>query len=170
MRISDWSSDVCSSDLQLTDEMVVYCHRDVDITTSLFRRLIATLDKIEFSEQSIWIQHRLTAILHTQHNNGFYFDGRRALQFYTELREKENDLAEEIRRAFPAERVLVASRPMRKKDGTVTAIYTKDVERYHIELEGDGTYRAFEDVEFNLGSPKQRVKKIQHLGDRKSVV
>src|SRR3546814_17231485 len=99
--------------------MVVYCHRDVDITTILFRRLIATLDKIEFSEQSIWIQHRLTAILHTQHNNGFYFDGRRALQFYTDLREKENDLAEEIRRAFPAERVIVASRPMRKKDGTV---------------------------------------------------
>src|SRR3546814_1867217 len=90
IKFDDWD--------QLTDEMVVYCHRDVDITTSLFRRLIATLDKIEFSEQSIWIQHRLTAILHTQHNNGFYFDGRRALQFYTELREKENDLQEEIRR------------------------------------------------------------------------
>src|SRR3546814_3546571 len=41
---------------------------------------------------------------------------------------------------------------------------TKDVERYHIELEGDGTYRAFEDVEFNLGSPKQRVDKLQQLG------
>src|SRR3546814_8738844 len=50
IKFDDWD--------QLTDEMVVYCHRDVDITTNLFRRLIATLDKIEFSEQSIWIQDR----------------------------------------------------------------------------------------------------------------
>lgn len=149
----------------LTDEMIKYCHQDVAITCELFQRLIRTLARIEFSEQSIWIQHRLTVIIDRQRRNGFYFDGPRALGFYQSLRSREEELQDEIRAAFPAKRTFVADRAMRTKDGRDTAIYLRDQERYILERdEVGGRYRAFEDVEFNLGSPKQRVEKLLELG------
>lgn len=157
IEFSDWS--------KLTEEMVTYCHQDVAITCELFQRLLKTLKRIEFSETSIWIQHRLTAIIHQQQKNGFYFDGPRALDFYRMLRSKEEELQDEIRRAFPPTRVEVAQRPMFRKDGQPTAIYLKDQGRYILDLdEQTGLYEAFEDVEFNLGSPKQRVEKLTDLG------
>lgn len=152
----DWS--------KLSDEMITYCHRDVEITSELFVRLMKTLERIGFSEEALWIQHRLTVILDRQHRNGFYFDGPRAIEFYQLLRRKEAELEERIRQAFPATRVHVADRPMFRKDGSYTTIYERDRGRYIVEDIGDGTYRAFEDVLFNIGSPKQRVDKLLDLG------
>lgn len=149
---------------QLTDEMVEYCHMDVYITAKLFIRLMRTLNSIDFDERSIWIQHRMTEIIEQQRKNGFYFDGARALALYQELREIEHELTDEIRKAFPAERVHVAKRNMYTKAGVLTSIYQRDVERYHIEPSDDGTYDAYEDVEFNLGSPAQRIDKLVSLG------
>lgn len=157
-EFSDWSG--------LTDAMIEYCHQDVTVTVNLFRKLVQTLSNIGFSELSIWIQHRSTVILERQRKNGFYFDGKRALTLYQELRDKGSGLEDEIRKAFPATPSLVATRNMYTKDGRYTSIYVKDCERYSIveSSDGSGTYQAFEDVEFNLGSPKQRVEKLLELG------
>jgi DNA polymerase-1 len=150
---------------KLTPEMVEYCHRDVSITCELFKRLIKTLTAIGFSEKSIWIQHRLTVIIDRQSRNGFYFDGPRAIDFYRMLRSREEELQDEIRLAFPATRTLVSERTMYKKDGSPTTIYLRDQERYIIETSDvGGRYRAFEDVEFSIGSPKQRTEKLLELG------
>lgn len=149
----------------LTDEMVTYCHRDVEITAELFVKLIKVLRKIGFSEQSIWLQHRLTVLIDRQQRNGFYFDGPRAVDFYRMLRTREGEIADEVHEVFPAERVLVAERSMFKKDGQPTSIYLKDRERYFLDEDPiAGSYQAFEDVEFNLGSPKQRIDKLVELG------
>lgn len=157
LEFSDWS--------ELSDEMVEYCHVDVFITTKLFRRLMATLNKIGFDERSIWIQHRMTEILEKQRKNGFEFDGPRALALYNELRTIEKELESEIREAFPAERRSVAVRNKLTKDGRLTAIYQRDLERYNIVTSPDGrTYEAFEDVEFSIGSPPQRIEKLISLG------
>src|SRR5690606_3265930 len=52
-----------------------------------------------------------------------------------------------------------------RKDGQPTAIYERDCERYEIELYDEGRrYRAYEYVEFNLGSPIQRTEKLVALG------
>lgn len=152
----DWS--------QYSEEMEEYCHMDVFITTKLFRRLMRTLNKIGFDERSIWIQHRMTEIIEKQRKNGFYFDGPRALALYQELRQIEKELQDEIREAFPAERVLVAKRNMYTAAGKPTAIYQRDVERYDVFPSNDGTYEAYEFVEFNLGSPTQRIDKLVSLG------
>lgn len=150
---------------RLTEEMVTYCHRDVEITTMLFQKLIQVLRKIKFSEQSIWIQHHFTVLLDRQHRNGFYFDGPRAIDFYRMLRSREEELENEIRRAFPARRVLVAERPLLRKDRTPTTIYIKDRERYILKEDHQrGVYQAYEDIEFNVGSPKQRIDKLMELG------
>lgn len=156
-KFSDWS--------RLSEEMIEYCHQDVTVTVLLFRRLIKTMARIGFTEMSIWIQHHLTCVVEQQHRNGFYFDGLRALQLYTHLRSLEKELETTIRSVFRPERVLVAERPMYRKDGTPTAIYLKDQERYLVDVEdASGMYRAFEDVEFSVGSPKQRVDKLLSLG------
>jgi len=153
----DWS--------KLSDEMLVYCRQDVLITAKLYLRLVQTLNRINFSEQSCWIQHRFTVILERQHRNGFFFDGSRAIALYQQLRSREEELADTIREVFPAAEVEVATRPMYRKDGSYSAIYLKDRERYRIEEDGqDGRYRAIDTVQFSVGSPKQRVDKLLALG------
>jgi len=150
---------------KLTLEMVEYCHQDVAVTAELFVKLIKVLRKIEFSEQSIWIQHRLTVLLDRQQTNGFYFNFEEGLALYQELRSKEADLVERIRHAFPPERCLVRQSRIYTKNNRPTSIFERDRERYHIELDSDGeTYRAYEDVPFSVGSPKQRVEKLVELG------
>ena len=157
IHFNDWS--------RLSDEMVEYCERDVDITTQLFRRLIRTLNRINFSEQSIWIQHQMTVIIDRQKRNGFYFDGPRAIELYQTLRNREKELEDEIQIAFPPKRVLRATRTMCKRDGSPTAIYLNDVERYEVvESPDTNSYEAYESVPFNLGSPKQRVDRLLALG------
>lgn len=153
----DWS--------HLSEEMIVYCHRDVEITAELFRRLTKVMNRIGFSERTCYIQHHITAILSRQHTNGFYFDGPRALLFYQQLRNREEELQDEIRKVFPAERRLVREGNIYTKGGSLTAIYQRDRGRYILdENDTSGVYRAFEDVQFNIGSPKQRAEKLTELG------
>lgn len=150
---------------RFSQEMLVYCRRDVKITAELYRRMVKVLVKIGFSELTCYIQHHFTSILARQQKNGFYFDGPRALAFYQQLRKREEDLQDEIRQAFPADRVLVRERDVFTKSGSPAALYVRDQDVYEIELSADGrTYRAFKEVPFNIGSPKQRVEKLTALG------
>ena len=153
----DWS--------RLSEEMIIYCQRDVEITAELYRRISRVLTKIGFSEQACMIQHRITVILNKQHNNGFYFDGPRAMAFYQQLRNREEELQDDIRKVFPAEKVLIREGNIYTKSGSYTAIYQRDRGRYEIdEHAGEGVYRAFSNVQFNIGSPKQRAEKLTELG------
>jgi len=149
----------------LTLEMVEYCHQDVAITAEMFVKLIKVLRKIEFSEKSIWIQHRLTVLLDRQNKNGFWFNIEEALALYQELRAKERELEEKIHAAFPPTETLVRTAKVFTRDGRRTAIYEKDVDRYRIEFIGDGSeYQAYQSIPFSVGSPKQRVEKLIELG------
>ena len=156
-EFNDWS--------KLSKEMIDYCHQDVRVTAKLFVRLIKTLKKIGFEEGSIWIQHHVTAAIRQQQKNGFKFNAPAAAALLAELRQREEELVDEVREAFPAQRVLVREKQMHRKDGELTAIYLRDKDRYLVHVDdGRGMYRAYEDVEFNLGSPKQRVDKLLSLG------
>lgn len=157
LEFNDWT--------HLSDEMITYCHKDVEVTAQLFRKITKVLTKIGFSEMSCYIQHNITAILSRQQRNGFYFDGERGLAFLQQLRNREEELQEVIRHAFPAERVFIRERNVFTKSGQVTALYERDRQTYETELFDDGrSYRAYENVPFNIGSPKQRVEKLTALG------
>jgi DNA polymerase-1 len=158
-HFNDWSG--------LTKEMIEYCHQDVLVTAKVFVRLIRTLEQIGFTEQSIWIQHHITEAIRRQQENGFYFNQPAAVALYSELRHLERKLENEVRDVFPSTRCFVRERRMLRKDGQPTAIFLKDQERYHCDINRQlGIYRAYEDVEFNLGSPKQRIDKLLSLGWR----
>lgn len=150
---------------RLTAEMIEYCERDVEICYQLFVRLVRVLKRIGFSERACFIQHNITHILNRQHKNGFYFDGPRALAFYNQLRRREEQLQDEIREAFPAERVLVRERPAFVKSGGFAAQYLRDKETLDVVLDDrTGLYRAYKEVPFNIGSSKQRAEKLTELG------
>lgn len=151
---------------RLTDEMIEYCHQDVAITTELFLRLMKTLARIGFSEMSIMIQHRVTVIVDRQHRNGFYFDGPRAMEFYQLLRRREEELAEEIHRVFPPKlEELGRYKKAYKQNGDSSAQYLRHSELYErVDVHPDGTYSVYGRTPFNIGSPKQRVEKLQALG------
>lgn len=145
--------------------MIEYCHQDVLVTAKLFVKLIKTMERIGFTEGSIWLQHNITDVLRRQQENGFYFNPQEATYLLSRLRQMEAQLVDEVREVFPAKRELVACRKLYKKDGDFTAQYLKDRARYILDLdERRGVYTAYEDVEFNLGSPKQRVDKLLSLG------
>lgn len=150
---------------QFSEEMVRYCEQDVKVTAELYRRLVRVLNRIGFSERSCYIQHNITVIVERQRRNGFYFDGPRAMNFYRELRGVEANLQEQIRNAFPDERRLVRERNTHTKSGSLTALYERDRLAFECEVDEErGIYRAFENVPFNIGSPKQRVEKLTALG------
>lgn len=155
---NDWS--------RLSEEMVVYCHQDVAVTAQLFVRMMKTLERIGFTERSLEIQHQFTVIVTRQHNNGFYFDGQRALAFYQELRQIEEDLELEIQRAFPPKlECLGQYKQAYRKDGCHTLQYERHRELYEeVRIHSDGTYSVYGRTPFNLGSPKQRVEKLVELG------
>ena len=154
---NDWS--------KLSQGMIDYCHQDVKVTAKLFARLIKTMDRIGFEERSIWIQHNFTEILFKQRKNGFKFNLPQAVYLLSQLRQKEAQLLDEVREVFPSKRVFVARRRAFRKDGKPRALYCKDKIRYICsKIDTEGYYEAYKDVEFNLGSPKQRVDKLLSLG------
>lgn len=153
---SDWS--------KLSPEMIEYCHQDVAVTSKLFRNIVNVLNKLEFSEMSCWIQHRISIIAARQKRNGFEFDFEGALTLYQELRTLEDGYKQSIQLAFPAERVLVRTSNVCRQDGEFTAIYLRDKERYEIVKINPEVYEAYEYVEFNIGSPKQRTQRLVELG------
>ena len=151
---------------RLTQEMIEYCQQDVALTKLLYKKLAAVLKRLNFSEQSIYIQHSIWHILHKQQQNGFKFDGPRAVEFYGQLRGREAELQEAIYHQFPPELLPIATfKKAFKGNGEQSALYTRHLDQYpKLELNGDGSYTAFDYVEFNLGSPKQRVDKLLELG------
>src|SRR5690606_164203 len=85
---------------------------------------------------------------------------------YAELRAREAKLKEEIYRLWPPELKLVrVFKRGRKSDGERTAGYLRHLSEYpQLEDNEDGSYNAYDYVEFDLGSPKQRIEKLLDLG------
>lgn len=158
INFNDWS--------KYSDEMAVYCLQDTRITAEVFLRLARRMRDIGFTEVGCSIEHRAWAIIRQQKRNGFAFDIKRAGSLFAEIRSVQEQLKEKIYERFPP--VLSCIREFRnayKADGTPTANYLKHQARYpKLEFTGDGGYRVFDWVEFNLGSPAQRIEKLLALG------
>jgi DNA polymerase I-like protein with 3'-5' exonuclease and polymerase domains len=154
----DWS--------KYSEEMARYCLQDTRITAEVFLRLARRMLDIGFTEVGCSIEHRAWAIIRDQRRNGFAFDVRRAGLLFAEIREEQERLKEKIYERFPP--VLTCIREYGsafKRDGQPTANYLKHQARFpRVELTGHGGYRVFDWVEFNLGSPPQRVAKLIELG------
>lgn len=158
ISFSDWS--------KLSDEMIEYCVRDVEITVTVYLRLIKRMRDINFSEAGVALEHKSWALVAKQQRTGFFFNKIEAEQLYALLLEKTRGLEEEIHKLWPPVLQEVGRyKNARKKDGTFNKQYERHRELYSdIKLLNDGGYAVYEFVPFNLGSPPQRIAKLQELG------
>lgn len=150
-----------------TPEMLEYCQQDVALTAKVYKALIERMNKEGFSERGIELEHFAWNIIQNkQKQNGFPFDQEKADPLYAELRAREEELKAEIYRLWPPtlEHVRTFARGF-KSDGTRTANYQRHAGQYpKLEDNEDGSYNAYDYVEFDLGSPKQRIEKLLDYG------
>lgn len=149
-----------------SEEMALYCLQDARITAEVFLRLTARMRNVGFTEIGASIEHRAWDVIERQRLNGFYFDVKRAHLLFVELREEERKLKERIYERFPPQLLPVKEfAQAKKRDGEFTKNYLQHEQIYpRLELKDDGGYQAYDWVEFNLGSPSQRVEKLVALG------
>lgn len=150
-----------------SEEMKVYCENDTALTKRLFNRLTKRMRDVGFSERGAMLEtYSWHIIQNKQRRNGFPFDAQRAHELLVELRKREEELKNEIYRQWPPSFECVNSFAKAfKKDGTYSANYERHLQQYpELRLRDDGGYDAFDWVEFNLGSPKQRTEKLLELG------
>ena len=155
---NDWS--------RLSDAMVTYCLNDCRVNVRVYERLSARMREVGFSNRACEIEHKAWSIIRKQRNNGFAFDVPKAHELYAEIRQLEREIRDEIYKRWPPE-LLAVKRFVKaaRLDGSPSANYEKHCAQYpRIDINEDGSYTAFDYVEFNLGSPKQRVEKLLELG------
>lgn len=147
-------------------EMLMYCLQDVRITSVLYDKITDRMKQLRFTEEGIQIEHLSWNIIRQQTTAGFKFNYEGAVELYVKLRNIENSIKEEIYEHWPPQLLVVKSfKQSTKKDGEPTANYLKHEAVYpKLEVKPDGTYDAYDYVEFNLGSPPQRVQKLLELG------
>jgi hypothetical protein len=120
-----------------------------------------------FTENGATIEHLAWNIVQNkQRKNGFPLDYEKAHLLYTELRAREEELRKEIHGLWPPELLPVGEyKSGRKQNGDYSAQYLRHKEQFpRLEWIDDRRYRAYDYVEFNLGSPKQRTEKLLELG------
>lgn len=152
---------------KLTPEMLKYCKRDSILTALLFRKLTERMRMVKFSEEGCEIEHLAWNIIQNkQRRNGFPFNYRKAHELYVTLRAREEELQNDIYELWPPELRCVAEyKQAFKKDGTHTKGFIDHRGQFpKLEIKPDGSYRAYDYVAFNLGSPPQRVAKLLELG------
>lgn len=149
-----------------SEEMLEYCKNDVRVTKLLWSRLSRRMRDVGFTERGAEIETLAWHIIQNkQRRYGFPFDIKRAHELYASLRQKQEDLKNEIYKHWPPklDRVAEFKKPFRK-DGSPSSQYERHLQQFpKVELKGEG-YVAYDWVEFNLGSPKQRVEKLLEAG------
>jgi DNA polymerase-1 len=171
--LDSWGGRVNSPKLEhkdftaLTDEMITYCQQDVALTKKVFLKLAARMKQIGFTEQSCELEHLSWHIIQNkQKRSGFPFKYVEAEKLYAELRSREEELRKKIYELWPPKFEVVRTfAKSRKANGDYTKDYLRHLEQYpELRELVDGRYEALDWVEFNLGSPSQRVAKLLELG------
>lgn len=151
---------------KFTQQMEEYCRQDVRLCLRVYKALVTRMTKLGYSELSCDIEHKIRHVINEQQDNGFWFDEKRARDFLVHLRGIQSDLTTKIQKLFPPDRVLVkGGRRLRNKKGGFTSQFDKDAARYEVVIDESGeTYSVYQQVEFNIGSPQQRVERLTRLG------
>ena len=141
--------------LNYSTEMLEYCVRDVTLNTLVYKNL--RNESKGFSSGSIELEQSIASIIKQQEVNGFKFDMQSALVLLAELREKKQQIEDEVHDTFKPKWVdskLVT--PYIKKDGELSkrGLTDDEYERCLNTMNYEPFMRqTLQD--FNLGSRKQ---------------
>ena len=149
----DWSA--------LTPEMVVYCQQDVRVTERVYKVLMQELGS--FGNDSVDLEHDVQYSISKQIQNGWLLDERKATDLVAELQEKQNEVKEQVHKAFtPLPTFVKEIEPKFKKDGSLSSVGLKFL--------GDdwqnvaGRFSRIDWPEFNLGSRQQIGRYLRRFG------
>ena len=138
-----------------SNEMLTYCVRDVQLNTLVFREL--RKESNGFSKGCIELEQSVAKIIKEQELNGFKFDMSSAQMLLAELREKMQQIEDEVHATFKPKWVddkLVT--PYIKKDGNLSKRgLTDDEYQRCLDTQDFSPFMRQTLQEFNLGSRKQ---------------
>ena len=123
----------------LTEEMITYCIRDVELTSKVYDILAAEITKNKISPQAVKLEYQVQVILSEMERNGFKLDVPYAQTLLCELKTEMSEIEVSLQEIFPP---LVTER-VSEKTGK----------------------RLKDDVEvFNVGSRQQIAKRLISKG------
>ena len=150
---NDWTA--------LTPEMLEYCKQDVRVTEQTLTFLEKALEP--FGDTSIDLEHRVQCAINKQITNGWLLDQRKAFDLIAELKEKQNEVKEQVQQAFtPLPTFVKEIVPKFKKDGNLSTVGLKFL--------GDewqnvaGPFSRIDWPEFNLASRQQIGRYLKLFG------
>jgi DNA polymerase I-like protein with 3'-5' exonuclease and polymerase domains len=152
---------------QFSPHMLERCQGDVDLTEMVFLALSKRMTEIGYSEKSCELEHHIRRIIDVQERNGFGFDVPRARDLRGLLRDRQADLALEIREAFPPSLEEMGHyKNKKRKDGSDYALLGKHLAKYDLLKfnEDETEYTTYSRTPFNIGSPQQRVQRLLEAG------
>jgi DNA polymerase I-like protein with 3'-5' exonuclease and polymerase domains len=79
--------------------MVEYCKRDVELTEAVYKKLKVKL--LDFSQESIDLEHEVQEIIVNQENNGWLLDQRLCHVLVAKFRERMNEIEADLQAVFP---------------------------------------------------------------------
>ncbi len=85
----------------LSDEMIEYCKRDVDVTEKLYNKLVEQMQMLKFSKHCVDLEHNTAFICKDQEDNGFQFKKQDAVALYSELTTRMNRIERDLQQVFP---------------------------------------------------------------------
>jgi DNA polymerase I-like protein with 3'-5' exonuclease and polymerase domains len=88
-------------DAGLTEEMITYCIRDVELTEKLYHHLMQEITKLKITEQAIKIEHEVQAIIVEQERNGFKLDTPYAQTLLCTIKTEMSEIEEALQKIFP---------------------------------------------------------------------
>jgi len=141
--------------------MLEYCKQDVRVTEQTLAFLKEALEP--FGDTSIDLEHRVQREIHKQVSNGWLLDQRKAFDLVAELKEKQNEIEEQVHKAFtPLPTFVKEIVPKFKKDGSLSTVGLKFLGDDWTQV--GGTFSRIDWPEFNLGSRQQIGRYLRLFG------
>ena len=142
-------------------DMLEYCIQDVKVNTLVYQRLLLELKG--FKPESIDLEHQVQGVISKQIKTGWLLDQGKAYNLLATLKEKKNDLEDEVHEVFkPLPTFVKEITPKIKKDGTLSVVGLKFLgEQWETAV---APFSRIDFPVFNLGSRQQIGRHLQYYG------
>ena len=154
----------------LTEEMLTYLKRDVEVTYKVYLRLVQDINSrggLKVWRDSLRLERDIQYGLSQFTRDGFHFNTEHANRLLDDLTEKCNALEQQCQEDFPPQLQLVNRIKYKlTKGGQEFATVAKAREKYpKVEVTNDGEeLLCFDWKEFNPGSTKDRIEVLHEAG------
>ena len=142
-------------------DMLEYCIQDVRVNALVYKRLLSELRG--FEPESINLEHQVQSIVTQQIKQGWLLDQEKAYHLLATLKEKKNDLEDEVHQVFkPLPTFVKEITPKIKKDGSLSVVGLKFLgEQWQTAV---APFSRIDFPVFNLGSRQQIGRHLQYYG------